>query len=273
MLVGSFALDPVAGARFRAVIEALVKADRIDPGQAAGQAPLSGEGEPGRPGEYGAPDRPGEPNQPALLPLRDERSASQRRADALHHLCYDAMTGQAGAAAATTQVVIAATPEQVAAAMAAASPDEPAHRSSRCRSSRCRSSRGASSGDGAPAADGVSATPDGAADGGATFSEPGLAGDVAAGPVSPGSLAALLCSAVLHGVVTDGPGGAVLYHGRSKRLSSPAQVRALIARDRGCIVPGCTQPPHRCEAHHVRWWRHGGGTDIDNPSPEHPRRR
>ena len=37
---------------------------------------------------------------------------------------------------------------------------------------------------------------------------------------------------------------------------------ALIARDEGCI--GCGLDPARCEAHHIRWVRHAGPTDIDN---------
>jgi 5-methylcytosine-specific restriction protein A len=56
----------------------------------------------------------------------------------------------------------------------------------------------------------------------------------------------------------------VLALGRSRRLATAAQLRAVIARDRGCIVPGCTLPPGRCDAHHVIWWRHGGPTDVDN---------
>jgi hypothetical protein len=69
--------------------------------------------------------------------------------------------------------------------------------------------------------------------------------------------------AVLTGIALD-PTGAVLAHGRSRRLASPAQLRALIARDRGCIVPGCGLPPSRCQAHHVLWWRLSGRTDITN---------
>jgi hypothetical protein len=57
--------------------------------------------------------------------------------------------------------------------------------------------------------------------------------------------------------------GGVLCYGRSRRLASPAQRRALALRDGGCSFPGCTRPPAWCEAHHViPWWR-GGRTDID----------
>jgi hypothetical protein len=60
------------------------------------------------------------------------------------------------------------------------------------------------------------------------------------------------------------PGGAVLDLGRSVRTVTPAQRRALIARDRGCIVPACRAGPEFCDGHHVRWWRHGGTTDLAN---------
>ncbi|WP_219420324.1 HNH endonuclease signature motif containing protein [Pseudonocardia nigra] len=55
-----------------------------------------------------------------------------------------------------------------------------------------------------------------------------------------------------------------LYLGRSRRLATPAQIAALVARDGArCQFPGCTHTRH-LHAHHVRpWWR-GGPTDIDN---------
>ncbi len=215
MLVGSFALDPVAGARLRTVIEALVKTQTPDPDQAVGEA------------------APGH-DQPEL-PVRDERSASQRRADALHQLCHNALnpTGGERPATATTQVIVVATPEQVADAMTATGPDQRAD-----------------------AADPSDARP-------ADPNPPGLATDGANGPLDPATLAALLCTAVLTGILAD-PDGPVLAHGRTRRLATAAQVRALTARDRGCVVPGCTLPPGRCQAHHITWWRHGGATDLDN---------
>jgi hypothetical protein len=53
--------------------------------------------------------------------------------------------------------------------------------------------------------------------------------------------------------------GRVLLRGRSLPLDlgqvtytpSPAQRRALVARDRGCIVDGCDRRPRWCDAHHV----------------------
>jgi hypothetical protein len=56
----------------------------------------------------------------------------------------------------------------------------------------------------------------------------------------------------------------VLYVGRTERVVPPRLRRALEARDRHCVVPGCRASVRRCNAHHVHEWEHGGGTDLDN---------
>ena len=52
--------------------------------------------------------------------------------------------------------------------------------------------------------------------------------------------------------------------GATIRLASPAQRRALAARDGGCTFPGCDRPPGWTQAHHVVHWIKDGPTDIDN---------
>lgn len=55
----------------------------------------------------------------------------------------------------------------------------------------------------------------------------------------------------------------VLDLGRSSRLFTPAQRKAMIIRDRACRAEGCTVPASWCEAHH--WgtaWSRGGRTDL-----------
>jgi hypothetical protein len=52
--------------------------------------------------------------------------------------------------------------------------------------------------------------------------------------------------------------------GRTARLFSPAQRRALVLRDRGCTAEGCGLPPGLCHAHHDRPWSRHGTTDLDN---------
>lgn len=56
----------------------------------------------------------------------------------------------------------------------------------------------------------------------------------------------------------------VLDLGRTARLATPGQHRALWHRDEGCTYPGCTIPSLWCQAHHNQWWSRGGGTDIKN---------
>src|ERR1700681_2364939 len=40
--------------------------------------------------------------------------------------------------------------------------------------------------------------------------------------------------------------------------------RALEARDRHCVFPGCTRPPIWCDGHHLVWWTRGGATALPN---------
>lgn len=65
--------------------------------------------------------------------------------------------------------------------------------------------------------------------------------------------------------------GRVLLRGRSRVLDlghvtytpSAAQRRALVARDRGCIIDGCDRRPRWCDAHHVMPFPEGA-TDLRN---------
>ncbi len=40
--------------------------------------------------------------------------------------------------------------------------------------------------------------------------------------------------------------------------------RALEARDRHCVFPGCTRPTVWCDGHHLVWWTRGGATALPN---------
>ncbi len=70
---------------------------------------------------------------------------------------------------------------------------------------------------------------------------------------------------VRNGVVLHAPGEMNL--GRSTRLASKDQRRALRALYATCSIPGCSTSYDRCKLHHIRWWRHGGRTDLDNLVP------
>jgi hypothetical protein len=70
---------------------------------------------------------------------------------------------------------------------------------------------------------------------------------------------------VRNGVVLYAPG--TLDLGRTTRLANRAQRRALRGLYRGCAIPGCGVHYDKCKLHHLVWWRHGGGTDLDNLLP------
>src|SRR6266545_5017237 len=64
--------------------------------------------------------------------------------------------------------------------------------------------------------------------------------------------------------VLGGPPAEPLDLGRATRTISPAQRRALAIRDGGCRFPGCSTPPMWCDGHHVIHWVDGGRTDLAN---------
>jgi 5-methylcytosine-specific restriction endonuclease McrA len=70
---------------------------------------------------------------------------------------------------------------------------------------------------------------------------------------------------VRNGVVVHAPGQVDL--GRSTRLANRSQRRVLRALYPTCAIPGCEARFEQCTIHHVRWWRHGGHTNLDNLVP------
>jgi len=82
-------------------------------------------------------------------------------------------------------------------------------------------------------------------------------------PLPAWLLAQWACDSQLGRILMNGD-SLPLDVGRAFRTATPAQRRALIARDRGCIVPGCDCPPIWTDAHHVQPWEHDGPTNLDN---------
>ncbi len=173
-----------------------------------------------------------------------ERTATQRRADALIELIHRANAGAATSEAATTGASASAD----ASGAAGTGPDPV----------RDTSAPTALSGPTPPVASvsllvpledlqaGVGATTDTGA------------------YIHPDGLDRLACNATVTpiGWTVD---GVPLSHGRTRRLPTAAQRRAITARDRGCVFPGCDAPPGWCDAHHRKHWaRDLGPTDIDN---------
>jgi hypothetical protein len=74
----------------------------------------------------------------------------------------------------------------------------------------------------------------------------------------------LACTAGLVPVVLGGR-SEILDLGRSRRLFTPAQRKAMAIRDRHCQAEGCDIPAAWCEAHHARQpWSRGGKTDLED---------
>jgi len=83
------------------------------------------------------------------------------------------------------------------------------------------------------------------------------------GPIAAETARRLGCDAAVTRVVF-GADSAVLDVGRATRVPAPATRRAVRARDRGCVWPGCHRPASWGEVHHLRHWAHGGSTDLAN---------
>ncbi|MGV8967930.1 MAG: DUF222 domain-containing protein [Cellulomonas sp.] len=83
-------------------------------------------------------------------------------------------------------------------------------------------------------------------------------------PVPSTVLGTALCDCELTRIVIDADGAPVDL-GRSQRLFSGAQRRAVIARDRHCAWPACTLAARWCDVHHLLWWeRDNGPTSVEN---------
>jgi hypothetical protein len=78
----------------------------------------------------------------------------------------------------------------------------------------------------------------------------------------PEALQRLACDARVQ-VVAESDAGEAVAFGRTRREPSVSMMRQLRHRDRGCRFPGCGSTAF-ANAHHIVWWSHGGGTDLDN---------
>jgi hypothetical protein len=83
------------------------------------------------------------------------------------------------------------------------------------------------------------------------------------GVVSGETARRLACDAGVSRIITNGA-SEPLDVGRRTRSIPPALRRAVIARDRHCVAPGCDRPPGWCEIHHRQHWLDGGPTALSN---------
>ncbi|WP_091227877.1 HNH endonuclease signature motif containing protein [Microbacterium sp. 3J1] len=80
-----------------------------------------------------------------------------------------------------------------------------------------------------------------------------------------GAAAHVGCAGVIQRVMFDG--GRVVGISTTARVFTVHQRRAIIARDRECLIPGCHVPASWCEIHHVTDHARGGPTHTDNGVP------
>ncbi|WP_109505824.1 HNH endonuclease signature motif containing protein [Nocardioides speluncae] len=79
--------------------------------------------------------------------------------------------------------------------------------------------------------------------------------------ITAGEARRLACTAQIVPVVLGGK-SEILDLGRTRRLFSRAQHKAMRLRDRRCRGEHCTIPATWCEAHHLKPWLKGGKTDL-----------
>ncbi|MFJ4999161.1 DUF222 domain-containing protein [Microbacterium sp. NPDC088619] len=82
----------------------------------------------------------------------------------------------------------------------------------------------------------------------------------------PVSVAAqVACSGAIQRVLMDE--GRIIGITTTDRIFTVHQRRAIIARDKECLIPGCHVPASWCEIHHVTEHSRGGPTHTDNGVP------
>ncbi len=73
----------------------------------------------------------------------------------------------------------------------------------------------------------------------------------------------IACSGGIQRLIHDDR-GRIVELGGPQRVFAAHQRRAIIARDGGCVIPGCHVPAAWCEIHHVIAHAQGGPTHTDN---------
>jgi hypothetical protein len=83
------------------------------------------------------------------------------------------------------------------------------------------------------------------------------------GPQTRPRVEAVLCDARVSRLLLDASGRAVSLTSLNDRITT-AQRRAVSARDRHCVARGCTRPPAFCDVHHLVSREDGGPTRVGN---------
>jgi uncharacterized small protein (DUF1192 family) len=83
------------------------------------------------------------------------------------------------------------------------------------------------------------------------------------GPQTRGRIETMLCDARITRVLLNSLGQVTNLQPLRDNVTK-AQRRALAARDVGCAARGCTRPPAFCDAHHLQALADGGPSTLDN---------
>jgi hypothetical protein len=90
-----------------------------------------------------------------------------------------------------------------------------------------------------------------------------LVGELERGDLISGeTVRRIACDATIV-IALDDDVGHTMYEGRARRFPTDAQRREIMRRDRHCRFPGCTNVTFT-NVHHVKPWKPGGRTDLDN---------
>ncbi len=82
-------------------------------------------------------------------------------------------------------------------------------------------------------------------------------------PISAKAVERLACDCSITRILLNSD-SMVIDVGRAKRVITPAQRKALNARDKHCVWTGCDRPASWTSGHHLVHWIHGGGGDLPN---------
>ncbi|MDQ6878070.1 MAG: HNH endonuclease, partial [Candidatus Dormibacteraeota bacterium] len=82
-------------------------------------------------------------------------------------------------------------------------------------------------------------------------------------PISAKTVERLACDCSITRILL-GSDSTVIDVGRAKRVISGPQRKALNARDKGCVWPGCDRPASWTSGHHLEHWIRGGSGDLPN---------
>ncbi len=182
----------------------------------------------------------------------DDRSPGQRSADALDTMAQRILSS------ADTKPGAHVPPHVSLILPAATFAATRAHRDRRRAAAAAAASAPAGAGPGMPADGMSSGSGDSAAGTAVVPSYPPVTWEDGT-PVPVSEVALVLCDCAVTRVGVDAS-GIPMDLGRTQRLFSGEQRRAIIARDRECIWPGCRMKARWCEIHHRIWWERDNGT-------------